>query len=256
MSRAVMMVPTNDYNNLVNYYKGAITENALLNKAGRLAAEKHLVLKNKKLPDDVAVAIARGKGRALNKLTRRIRTGSVKASGARVEDDDDGDRAMLYAPMENTLKQILKQTKPPRVPIPPPPPPLRYTSPPPLYRSPVRRVKTPARSTTKTPVSTTKKTSPSLTKSVKSGMWKSLKKSLGFKVDPPSPSGTESEWTSASEDDDEEVDSDDYQETPKGAKGGKKTPRALKRIKPSSGWVDFTKGKIKRKHPLQKKKKN
>lgn len=144
MSRAVMMVPTNDYNNLVNSYKGRITENALLNKAGRLAAEKHLVLKNKRLPDDVAIAIARGKGRALNKLTRRIRTGSVKASGARVDDDDD-DKAILYAPMENTLKQILKQTKRPRIPTPPPPPPLQR----PLYRTPVRRPKTPASSAKK-----------------------------------------------------------------------------------------------------------
>lgn len=142
MSRAVMNVPTNDYNNLVNSYKGRITENALLNKAGRLAAEKDLVLKNKRLPDDVAIAIARGKGRALNKLTRRIRTGSVKASGARVDDDDE---AMLYAPMENTLKQILKQTKRPRIPNPPPPPPLQR----PLYRTPVRRPKTPASSAKK-----------------------------------------------------------------------------------------------------------
>lgn len=116
------MVPTSDYNNLVNYYKGAITENALLNKAGRLAAEKQLVLTNKKIPKDLTLAIARGKGRKLNKLTRRIRTGSKKSGGPLADEDDED--AMLYAPMENTLKKFLKQTKRPAIPIPPHPPPV------------------------------------------------------------------------------------------------------------------------------------
>lgn len=129
MSRAVMMVPTSDYNNLVNYYKGSITENTLLGKAGRLAAEKDFVLRNKRLPDDLAVTLARGKSRQLNRLTRRIRTGGVSDSGGRADPDEDPD-AMLYGPVENLLKQIQRQTKrqpaqaaPPHPPPPPPPPP-------------------------------------------------------------------------------------------------------------------------------------
>ena len=98
-------------------------------------------------------------------------------------------------------------------------------------------------------------------KAVKSGVWSSLKKSLGFKGDTPSPSVTKTDESSPSDDDDDEEsdasESEGYEETPKGAYGGKKkTPRALKRIKPSSGWVDYTEGEIKRKHPLSKKKKD
>ena len=40
MTEEVMMVPTKQFDQLVQYYKGEITDNALLNKAGRLAAER------------------------------------------------------------------------------------------------------------------------------------------------------------------------------------------------------------------------
>jgi len=51
----VMMVPAKEFKQLENYYKGQITESALLNKAGRLAAEQHLILKDKSIPDSIAV---------------------------------------------------------------------------------------------------------------------------------------------------------------------------------------------------------
>ena len=37
------MVPHQDLEQLIQYYKGELTENALLNKAATLAAKKHLV---------------------------------------------------------------------------------------------------------------------------------------------------------------------------------------------------------------------
>ena len=44
------MVPTKQFDQLVQYYKGEITDNALLNKAGRLAAESHMILRDKSIP--------------------------------------------------------------------------------------------------------------------------------------------------------------------------------------------------------------
>ena len=41
MTEEVMMVPTREFERLNDYYKGQISESALLNKAGRLAAEQH-----------------------------------------------------------------------------------------------------------------------------------------------------------------------------------------------------------------------
>ena len=50
MTEEVMMVPTREFERLTDYYKGQIPENALLNKAGRLAAEQHLICKTLRFP--------------------------------------------------------------------------------------------------------------------------------------------------------------------------------------------------------------
>ena len=49
------MVLTKEFDHLVQYYKGEITDNALLNKAGRLAAESHVILRYKSIPDSIAI---------------------------------------------------------------------------------------------------------------------------------------------------------------------------------------------------------
>ena len=46
----VIMVPSEELNRLSNYYQGKITESALVNKAGRLAAEQQLILEDKSIP--------------------------------------------------------------------------------------------------------------------------------------------------------------------------------------------------------------
>jgi len=55
----VMMMPVQEFNRLQDYYKGQITQNALLNKAGRLAAEQHLILKDSRVPDSMAVMMTK-----------------------------------------------------------------------------------------------------------------------------------------------------------------------------------------------------
>ena len=55
----VMMVPVQEFKRLQDYYKGQMTENALLNKAGRLAAEEHLILKDKRIPYSMAVKMTK-----------------------------------------------------------------------------------------------------------------------------------------------------------------------------------------------------
>ena len=52
-----MMVPTSDYNNLVNYYKNRLTESTLLNKAGRLAAERHMILADPNRNNEISVKL-------------------------------------------------------------------------------------------------------------------------------------------------------------------------------------------------------
>lgn len=48
MTEEVMYIPTRELEQLIQYYKGEITDNALLNKAGRLAAQKSFVTQRQK----------------------------------------------------------------------------------------------------------------------------------------------------------------------------------------------------------------
>ena len=108
-----MMVPTSDYNNLVNYYKGRLTESSLLNKAGRLAAERHKILTDPQVPSSLALAMTKPKAKELGRLTKRIRTGGT-TRGRTVtggSDDDDDDDAMLVSPLEHKLDKILRATE-------------------------------------------------------------------------------------------------------------------------------------------------
>ena len=59
MTDEVMMVPVQEFKRLQDYYKGQMTENGLLDKAGRLAAKEHLILKDKRIPDSMVVKITK-----------------------------------------------------------------------------------------------------------------------------------------------------------------------------------------------------
>ena len=114
------MVPTREFERLQDFYKGQITQSALLNKAGRLAAEKHLIFKNRKIPPATAVKMVQPLAREQLRLTKRIRTGGAPAStGVGAPDEDE---AMVDTPLENLLKKIIKKETPPRKPPIPPKP--------------------------------------------------------------------------------------------------------------------------------------
>ena len=87
------MIPQKKLDQLVQYYKGELTENALLNKAANLAAQKHVLLSNSKLPASIVNAKTKPISRELTKLTRRLRQfpGGVGAPGGAPGDDDERD---------------------------------------------------------------------------------------------------------------------------------------------------------------------
>ena len=72
----VMMVPVQEFNRLQDYYKGQITQSALLNKAGRLAAEEHIILNDSRIPDSMAVKMTKPIANEEIKLVKRKRTGT------------------------------------------------------------------------------------------------------------------------------------------------------------------------------------
>ena len=106
------MVPTNEFDQLVQYYKGEITDNALLNKAGRLAAESHVILGDKSIPDSIAIKKIKPLARQRGRLTKRIRQiGPLSSNSADVgdeEDEEEGD--LVKGPLETMFKQLIKNT--------------------------------------------------------------------------------------------------------------------------------------------------
>ena len=54
MAEEYLMVKPEEFQQLVQYYKGQITDSALLNKAGRVAAKEHIIVNNPKVPDAIA----------------------------------------------------------------------------------------------------------------------------------------------------------------------------------------------------------
>ena len=109
MTEEVMMIPRQEFESLQDYYKGKITQSALLNKAGRLAAEKHMILKNPKIPSDIAVKMVKPLSRQQARLTKRIRLGTAPTVGVGMPDEDE---AMVDSPLETLLKQIIKKEAP------------------------------------------------------------------------------------------------------------------------------------------------
>ena len=112
MTEEVMLVATKEFDQLVQYYKGEITDNALLNKAGRLAAESHVILRNKSIPDSIAIKQIKPLARQRGRLTKRIRQiGPLSSNSGDVseeEDEEEGD--LVKGPLETMFKQLIKNT--------------------------------------------------------------------------------------------------------------------------------------------------
>ena len=96
---------------LIQCYKGELTENALLNKAATLAAKKHVLLADPQLPAAVVNAQTKPLSQELTKLTKRIRqfpggVGVGAPGGPPGEDEEEGD--LVTGPVEQWLKRMIK----------------------------------------------------------------------------------------------------------------------------------------------------
>jgi len=121
MTEGVMMVPTKEFDQLVQYYKGEITDNALLNKAGQLATETHVILRDKSIPDSIAIKKIKPLARQRGRLTKCIRQiGPLSSNSADVGEEEDGEEGdLVKGPLETVFKQLIKNasrgTKTPKI---------------------------------------------------------------------------------------------------------------------------------------------
>ena len=84
----------------------------MLNKAGRLAAKSHVILRDKSIPDSIAIKKIKPLARQRGRLTKRIRQiGPLSSNGVDVseeEDEEEGD--LVKGPLETMFKQLIKNT--------------------------------------------------------------------------------------------------------------------------------------------------
>ena len=106
------MIPHKDLEQLIQHYKGELTENALLNKAATLAAQKHVLLANPQLPPAVVNAQTKPLRQELTKLTKRIRQFpggvGVGAPGAPPGEEEEEAGDLVTGPVEQWLKRMIK----------------------------------------------------------------------------------------------------------------------------------------------------
>ena len=97
-----MLVPTREFDQ--------ITDNALLNKAGRLAAESNVIFQDKSIPDSFAIQRIKPLARERGRLTKRIRQiGPLSSNIAGVSDEEDEEEgALVNVPLETMFKQFIK----------------------------------------------------------------------------------------------------------------------------------------------------
>ena len=106
------MIPHKDLEQLIQYYKGELTENALLNKAATLAAKKHVLLANPQFPPALVNAQTKPLSQELTKLTKRIRQFpgglGVGAPGGPPGEEEEEAGDLVTGPVEQWLKRMIK----------------------------------------------------------------------------------------------------------------------------------------------------
>ena len=106
------MIPQKDLNQLIQYYKGELTENALLNKAATLAAKKHVLLADPQLPAAIINAKTKPLSEKSTKLTKRIRQfpagAGVGAPGGPPGEEEEEEGDLVTGPVEQWLKRMIK----------------------------------------------------------------------------------------------------------------------------------------------------
>ena len=206
----MIVLPKKELPEIVQWYKGELTSNALLNRAGHLAAKKKRLLADPSLDTAQAVQQTQPLSRALREATKRLRQlPGAEGPGVAVDEEEE-DENLVSTALEKWMKRMVQSglkrepktpRQPPAPPTPTPPPPPPATARPALKR--------PAATVLAKKTTTTKKPGPSAKKKKKKSFMRSMLEEgllAGYKsVDP--------------------------------------TPRARRRLDPAEGWEDWAQGR-------------
>ena len=208
----IIVLPKKELPEIVQWYKGELTSNALLNRAGHLTAKKKRLLADPSLDAAQALQQTQPLSRALREATKRLRQlpGAEGPGGGGVAvDEEEEDENLVSTALEKWMKRMVqsglkREPKTPRQPPTTPPPPPPATARPALKRPAATSSTVQAKKTT-----TTKKPGPSPKKKKKKSFMRGMLEEgllAGYKSVHP-------------------------------------TPRARRRLNPAEGWDDWAEGR-------------
>ena len=121
----MIVLPKKELPEIVQWYKGELTSNALLNRAGHLAAKKKRLLADPSLDAAQAVQQTQPLSRALREATKRLRQlPGAEGPGVAVDEEEE-DENLVSTALEKWMKRMVQSglKREPKTPRPAPPPP-------------------------------------------------------------------------------------------------------------------------------------
>ena len=151
----MIALPKKELPGIVQWYKGELTSNALLNRAGHLAAKKNRLLADPSLDAAQALQQTQPLSRALREATKRLRQlPGAEGPGVAVDEEEE-DENLVSTALEKWMKRMVQSGLKREPKTPPPPPPA--TARPALKRPTATSSTVPAKKTTKKPGPSPKK---------------------------------------------------------------------------------------------------
>lgn len=123
----MIVIPRQELPADVQFYKGELTGNALLNHAGQVAAQKKRLLHDKTLSAQEIVQRVKPLGRELHRANKKLRqippVGGSGGSGAGQEKDQGTDEDLVSTQLEKWMQRLAKNMEQPKGLVVPPPSP-------------------------------------------------------------------------------------------------------------------------------------
>ena len=134
----MIVIPRKELPADVQFYKGELTGNALLNQAGQVAAQKKRILHDKTLSAQEIVDRVKPLGRELHRANKKLRqippVGGAGGGGGQ-EKGQGTDEDLVSTQLEKWMQRLAKNLEQPKGIVPPPPLPPRRPPPSPARQT-------------------------------------------------------------------------------------------------------------------------
>lgn len=114
----MLIIPKKELDSDVDFYKGELTGNAWLNRAGELAAAKKRILEDPRLDPEEVVTKIKPLSRQLQQANKKLRQIPPVGGGGGIDEDEDPEDGsdLVSTGLEKWLKRVAKGMQTPKTP--------------------------------------------------------------------------------------------------------------------------------------------